>query len=124
MRVNDGETLICENVPMTETQTLFLQFAAAVLLINLFAFAAFAWDKSAARRGAWRIRESTLLWLAMIGGFPGAIAAQRMLRHKTRKEPFRTQLYAIAGMETVIGLALAIPQSRHLLLDLLRQAAA
>ena len=44
-----------------------------------------------------RVPERTLLNLALIGGAPGAVAAQQMLRHKTRKEPFRTQLWLIAA---------------------------
>jgi uncharacterized membrane protein YsdA (DUF1294 family)/cold shock CspA family protein len=47
-------------------------------------------DKSAARRGAWRIPESNLHVVAVLGGWPGALVAQRLYRHKTTKEPFRT----------------------------------
>lgn len=53
------------------------------------AFAAYAWDKYAARNGRERVAESTLHLLALIGGWPGALLAQRVLRHKTRKQPFR-----------------------------------
>jgi uncharacterized membrane protein YsdA (DUF1294 family) len=35
--------------------------------------------------------------MALIGGALGAVAAQQMLRHKTRKEPFRTRLWLIAA---------------------------
>jgi uncharacterized membrane protein YsdA (DUF1294 family) len=46
-------------------------------------------DKSAARRGAWRTPESSLHALSLLGGWPGALAAQRFFRHKTRKQPFQ-----------------------------------
>ncbi|KAB1086141.1 DUF1294 domain-containing protein [Neorhizobium galegae] len=65
------------------------------LLLNVIAFCVYWWDKQAAIEGTWRISERTLLGVAFIGGSLGALAAQQMLRHKTRKEPFRTLLMII-----------------------------
>ena len=70
--------------------------------INVAAFAAFASDKRRAIQGASRIPERTLLRLAMLGGTSGALAAQQLLRHKTRKEPFRTRLWLIAATQGVL----------------------
>jgi uncharacterized membrane protein YsdA (DUF1294 family) len=56
-------------------------------------FVAYAIDKSAATRDTWRIRESTLHLLAVIGGWPGALVAQQALRHKSRKPSFRTTFW-------------------------------
>lgn len=71
-----------------------------VLLLYLLAsastFGAYALDKSAARRGAWRTSESTLHLLALAGGWPGALIAQTLLRHKTRKQPFRVLFWMTA----------------------------
>lgn len=53
-------------------------------------FLAYGLDKSAARSGRPRTRESTLHAMALFGGWPGALAARIVLRHKTRKQPFRT----------------------------------
>jgi uncharacterized membrane protein YsdA (DUF1294 family) len=86
---------------------MFWLFAAYLLAINLATFAAFAEDKRRAIQGAWRIPERTLLQLAMIGGTSGAIAAQQLLRHKTRKEPFRTQLWIVAGAQAAGLVAVA-----------------
>jgi len=47
-------------------------------------------------------RKSTLLMLAILGGTSGAIAGQQVLRHKTRKEPFRTKLWLIAGAQAIL----------------------
>lgn len=88
--------------------------------INLVTFAMFAWDKYSAIKRQWRIPEKTLLMLALAGGTPGAIIAQQRLRHKTRKQPFRSQLLLIAGLHAVLLVALAIPYTRQLLLEQLR----
>lgn len=100
-----------------------LAIATALLGINLAAFLAFWWDKEAARAGGWRVREDTLLGLAVIGGSLGALAAQRMLRHKTRKQPFRTGLPAIVAVHAAIGMALLVfPGHLPDLLDWLARA--
>lgn len=67
--------------------------------INLLAFAAMAADKRRAGLGAWRLSERSLLALAAIGGSLGAIAAQQLLRHKTRKQPFATILWLVAAAQ-------------------------
>jgi uncharacterized membrane protein YsdA (DUF1294 family) len=74
-------------------------FALYVVAINATTFAAFALDKRAAERRGWRIPERRLLVLAAFGGSPGALVAQQMLRHKTRKEPFRTSLRVIVAVQ-------------------------
>ena len=69
---------------------------------NLGAWTAFAIDKAAAQEGGQRIRERTLLMFALLGGSPAAVAAQQVLRHKTRKEPFRTQLFLIVLAQVLV----------------------
>ncbi len=61
---------------------------------SLIAFVAYALDKAAARAGRWRTPESTLHLLALIGGWPGALLAQRQFRHKTAKTSFRVVFWA------------------------------
>jgi len=56
--------------------------------LSLLAFCAYALDKNAAQTGRWRTKESTLHLLALAGGWPGAWAAQRLLRHKSSKQSF------------------------------------
>lgn len=85
-----------------------LHIVLVVLAVNGTAFAAFWRDKRLARIGARRIPEKTLLWLALAGGSVGAVIAQQMFRHKTRKEPFRSRLYAIVALHAVAAAALAI----------------
>ncbi|CDZ37059.1 Hypothetical protein NGAL_HAMBI1145_36680 [Neorhizobium galegae bv. officinalis] len=71
------------------------------LLLNVIAFCVYWWDKQAAIDGTWRISERMLLGVAFIGGSLGAVTAQQMLRHKTRKEPFRTLLMIIVTLHTL-----------------------
>ncbi|MCG2576578.1 DUF1294 domain-containing protein [Dechloromonas sp. XY25] len=60
------------------------------------AFIAYWMDKSAARAGRWRTPESTLHLLSLIGGWPGALLAQRRLRHKSAKLSFQIAFWATA----------------------------
>ena len=81
---------------------MFEVFALYFLTINAMTFAVFAADKRAAERRTWRVPEARLLGLALIGGTPLALVAQQVLRHKTRKEPFRTQLLLIAALQALL----------------------
>jgi uncharacterized membrane protein YsdA (DUF1294 family) len=81
---------------------MFELFAFYLVAINAAAFTAFALDKRAAVQGGWRVPEGRLLMLAALGGSPGALIAQQALRHKTRKEPFRTWLWAIVVVQAVV----------------------
>jgi uncharacterized membrane protein YsdA (DUF1294 family)/cold shock CspA family protein len=63
-------------------------------LVNLLTFYAYWQDKYAASKGNWRIRESTLHGWSLAGGWPGAWFAQQVLRHKSRKQPFRATYWA------------------------------
>ncbi|MNQ38301.1 hypothetical protein D3C85_518710 [compost metagenome] len=74
-------------------------------LANLVAFSLFAVDK--ARAGARRIPERTLLLAALFGGL-GAWLGQRLLRHKTRKQPFAAWLGLILTLHASALLAVAI----------------
>ncbi|QDL55494.1 DUF1294 domain-containing protein [Rhodoferax aquaticus] len=67
-------------------------FSVPVLLaylgLSLVAFIAYAVDKSAAVSGRWRTSEQTLHLFSLAGGWPGALIAQQLLRHKTSKQSF------------------------------------
>jgi uncharacterized membrane protein YsdA (DUF1294 family)/cold shock CspA family protein len=67
-----------------------LWLLALYIVASLLTFIMYAVDKSAARKGAWRVQESTLHLLSLAGGWPGALVAQQKIRHKSRKQPFRS----------------------------------
>jgi len=68
-----------------------LPFAVLGLYLgaSAVAFLAYAFDKSAARSDRWRTQESSLHIFGLIGGWPGALAAQTLLRHKSKKQSFQ-----------------------------------
>ena len=57
--------------------------------MSLVAFVLYGLDKSAAMREAQRTPESTLQFCALLGGWPGALLAQQVFRHKSSKRSFQ-----------------------------------
>ena len=68
------------------------------LAASLIAYFAYATDKSAAKQGAWRTPENTLHLLSLIGGWPGALFAQKKLRHKNRKVSFQAVFWVTVAL--------------------------
>lgn len=66
-----------------------------VAAVNAVAFVVYGVDKYKAQKAKWRIRESTLLLLAAIGGSAGAWLGMKIWRHKTRHAKFRYGVPAI-----------------------------
>lgn len=60
-----------------------------ILAVSLLTWILFGLDKWKAIHGKWRIRESTLLGLSLIGGAAGGLAGMYLFRHKIRKMRFR-----------------------------------
>jgi uncharacterized membrane protein YsdA (DUF1294 family)/cold shock CspA family protein len=58
------------------------------VIASLLAFLLYAFDKAAAMNKRWRTKESTLLLVGLLGGWPGALIAQGMFRHKSSKAAF------------------------------------
>ncbi|MEO5711575.1 MAG: DUF1294 domain-containing protein [Nocardioidaceae bacterium] len=77
-------------VGLREMDELPVTLLAAYGLLSGLAFLMYGADKSAAEQGRWRTAESTLHTIALVGGWPGALVARRVFRHKTTKQPFRT----------------------------------
>lgn len=84
-------------------------FALAYGVMSLVSFLFYAHDKNAAEAGEWRTPEGTLLMLDLIGGWPGAIVAQQMFRHKTSKVSFRIAFWATVLLNVGAFVAAATP---------------
>ena len=60
-----------------------------VLILNFVTMLVYGIDKFKAKKGKWRIPESTLLLLAVFGGSIGAWLGMRVWRHKTQHMKFK-----------------------------------
>jgi uncharacterized membrane protein YsdA (DUF1294 family)/cold shock CspA family protein len=62
---------------------------------------AYAFDKGAAMNQRWRTKEQTLHVLEFAGGWPGALLAQRMFRHKSSKTSFLVEFWLAVALNLV-----------------------
>lgn len=60
-----------------------------ILILSIITFFVYGIDKLKARKSRRRISESTLLWLAFMGGSFGAWGGMQVWRHKTQHNKFR-----------------------------------
>ena len=75
-----------------------------LIAINITTFFIYGIDKLKAKKGKWRIPESTLLLLAIIGGSIGAWLGIKVWHHKTRHKKFKYGIPLIV----IIQIAIAI----------------
>lgn len=54
-----------------------------LLIINALGFLLMLVDKWKAKKNRWRVRESTLLLIAALGGSVGSLLGMYLFRHKT-----------------------------------------
>jgi len=80
------------------------------LMASTVAFLTYAFDKSAAKNDRRRTQESTLHIFALIGGWPGALAAQKLLRHKSKKQSFQVVFWATVMLNCGALIWLLTPQ--------------
>ena len=59
-----------------------------LLIINAAGFLLMLVDKWKAKKNRWRVRESTLLLIAALGGSVGCLIGMYLFRHKTRHLKF------------------------------------
>lgn len=74
--------------------------------INCISFIVMGVDKHKARKRAWRIPESTLFVLALIGGSLGSILGMHLFHHKTRHWYFLYGMPAILIIQALLVLLL------------------
>lgn len=79
-----------------------------LILINFIAFLSMYIDKKKAIKGKWRIKESTLLMLALVGGSVGAIIGMYAFHHKTQKPRFFLGIPIIIVLQILIVILLVV----------------
>lgn len=79
----------------------------AYLSVSAMTFVIYAVDKASAKLRSQRVSEATLHLLSLLGGWPGAILAQELLRHKSAKQEFRAMFWCtvVVNMGILIWLA-------------------
>lgn len=85
---------------------LALAFYLAVSLVTYFVYSV---DKARAQADEWRVSEGALHLLALIGGWPGALLAQRRLRHKVRKPSFMIVFWLTVAGNVAGAILLGLP---------------
>jgi uncharacterized membrane protein YsdA (DUF1294 family)/cold shock CspA family protein len=86
-----------------------MSWLALYYVASLITYRAYARDKQAAQNADWRIPEAKLHLLSLVGGWPGALMAQVLLRHKTRKPSFLVG-YWVTVVVNCIALVVIVEQ--------------
>lgn len=79
-------------------------FVGFYALMSALSFSLYGLDKRASTRGGWRTSEARLHLVELLGGWPGALLAQWVFRHKTRKTSFQVMFY-VAVVANLAALA-------------------
>ena len=96
---------------LTHTSDLPLFLVLWHLVINFVTSVAFWFDKQAAKRHVRRIPKMRFHALALLGGWPSALASIHLFRHKTRK----THFLFFQGIAAVVHMALLALLARWIL---------
>lgn len=75
-----------------------LVLVGAYAAASLLAFLMYRGDKLAAQREHQRTPEATLHLVGLLCGWPGALIAQQLFRHKTVKQPFQLVFWATVAL--------------------------
>ena len=82
-----------------------IYIAAYFTFISLLAVVLTVYDKRAARRQKWRVRESTLLLIAALGGSVAMLLTMHIIRHKTKHSKFMTDIPIIIALQITAAIA-------------------
>lgn len=100
---------------LTVSGTLQPAILVVYIIASVVSYLAYALDKSAAGRGASRISEGTLHTFALFCGWPGAMVAQQLLRHKSVKAEFRRVFWVTVILNCALLAWLCSPSGSALL---------
>jgi uncharacterized membrane protein YsdA (DUF1294 family)/cold shock CspA family protein len=88
------------------------ELVALYLVMSVITFLMYRSDKSAARKKRWRTQEKSLLVCGLIGGWPGALIAQQVFRHKSSKIGFQVMFWCSVAINCAcLGLLLMLTGS-------------
>lgn len=85
------------------------------IALSLISYLVYGYDKSQAQTNGWRIPESTLHLLSLLGGWPGAICAQHIMRHKIKKPSFMATFWLTVFLNCAALVVLSTPLGDELL---------
>ena len=77
-----------------------------LLIINAAGFLLMLVDKWKAKKNRWRVRESTLLIVAALGGSIGSLAGMYLFRHKTQHLKFTLGIPLILAAQCLVAVVL------------------
>lgn len=97
--------LVCA-LPLAGSMLMWLQGISLIPLsaygiVSLLAFFLYWSDKRKARSERWRTPENVLHAVELAGGWPGALVAQQVFRHKTRKVSYQVLFWTIVLLHQV-----------------------
>ena len=75
-----------------------------LLIINALGFLLMLVDKWKARKNRWRVRESTLLLIAALGGSVGSLLGMYLFRHKTLHLKFTLGIPLILAAQCFVAI--------------------
>ena len=79
---------------------------SCIIGVNVITFVVYGIDKLKAKKGKWRVLETTLLLLAIIGGSVGAWCGVKVWHHKTMHLKFKYGIPLIMAVQ--VGLLLCL----------------
>lgn len=88
------------------------------IALSLISYLVYGYDKSQAEANGWRIPESTLHLLSLLGGWPGAFCAQHVMRHKLKKLSFMGTFWLTVFLNCTALVLLSTPLGNELLKEL------
>lgn len=84
----------------------------AQMILSAVSFAAYGFDKYRAGNAGWRTRETSLLLIDALGGWPGGFAAQYHFRHKIRKTSYQLLFWTIVVLHEIWWISWLLPENR------------
>ena len=78
---------------------MFALLLFCIIGVNIITFVVYGIDKLKAKKGKWRVPETTLLLLAIVGGSVGAWCGVKVWHHKTMHLKFKYGIPLIMAVQ-------------------------